>query len=230
MKKIISVVLFNCITLFSYAQSADFRNVISFNVGANTFGLVSGDLGANAEPNEPQYKYGKFSNTPTFQLAWDYGITKWFSAGVAGSYNSAKYTFDNLEYNGKKIGTANLTANRTTLTTRLFLHYGNNNNWDFYTGGRIGVGLWSGRVSVSADEGLAADLVANIDERLEGYVPKFIRKRLLNDLGARAGFAAPSIQFVPIGVRGYFNDHIGLNAELAIGSPYYASAGVNYRF
>jgi hypothetical protein len=65
---------------------------------------------------------------------------------------------------------------------------------------------------------------------LQGYVPKFIRKRLLNNVGASAGFFAPQVQFVPLGVRGYINDHIGLGAELALGSPYYLSGNVNYRF
>jgi hypothetical protein len=230
MKKIILVCSVLMICELLSAQSGDFRNVVSFNVGANAFGLLSKELKPSTDATGVQYKYGKLRTTPTYQLAWDYGIAKWFSAGLAGSYNSAKYTYDEVQFKGQKLGAINLKANRTTLSLRLLFHYGNRNNWDFYSGGRLGVGFWSGRLSVATDGELTKDLLEKVNENLPNFVPGFVKKKLLDDVGARAGFPAPQLQFIPIGVRGYFNDHIGLNAELAIGSPYYFSGGLNYRF
>ena len=213
-----------------FAQNSNFKNEFSVNIGANAFGLVSKDLGANTTPGEVQYKYGKFNRTPTFQLAYDRSIVDWFSAGAAISYNHASYKYDGLEYNGQKLGTAALTAGRTTLSTRLLLHYFNKGNWDFYSGGRLGLGIWTGRLSLDVEDGLEQELIAEIDKNLTGIVPRFIRNRLVNNLSVRAGFIAPQVQIIPIGVRGHFNNNIGIGAELALGSPYFLSAGLNYRF
>ncbi len=228
--KNVFIPIFVSIAFLAQAQNGDFRNVVSANIGLNVFGSAAGSLDGNTNTNEAQYKYGKFTAGPTFQLAWDYGVVKWFSIGVAGSYNRAKYAYEDVQYKGEKLGTVNFVAGRTTLSIRPLFHYGNANNWDFYSGFRLGAGFWSAKLSLDANDDLAMQLVAKIDEDLAGYVPGFIRKRLVNDVGARAGFVAPVVQFVPIGVRGYFNDHIGLNAELAVGSPYFLTGGVNYRF
>lgn len=213
-----------------FAQNSTFKNEFSALVGANAFGLVSKDLGANATSGEVQYRYGKFSRTPTFQVAYDRSVVNWFSVGAALSYNRAKYEYEGLEYKGKLVGNAALTAGRTTLGVRLLFHYFNDKNWDFYSGGRLGLGIWTGRLSLDIDEGLEQELIAEIDQNLSGIVPRFIRKRLINNLGVRAGFVAPQIQVIPIGVRAHLNNNIGIGAELALGSPYFLSAGIQYRF
>ncbi len=38
------------------------------------------------------------------------------------------------------------------------------------------------------------------------------------------------IQLVAFGMRGYFTDNIGANIEFAIGSPYFVTGGLNFRF
>ncbi|MFZ4544391.1 MAG: hypothetical protein ACOYOA_10105 [Saprospiraceae bacterium] len=228
--KVMAFLLFCVGAEQTIAQNSDFKNVVSGSIGASAFGFASSDLGANAQPGEVQYKNGKYSNTATFQIAYDRSLVKWFSAGAALSYNGAKYAYDGLEYKGQKLGTVALNANRTTLGARLLFHYFNNANWDFYSGGRIGVGIWTGRLSLEVADGLEEELTAKIDENLKGIVPRFIRNRLVNNLGVRSGFVAPQVQFIPIGVRAHLNNNLGIGAELALGSPYYASFGINYRF
>jgi hypothetical protein len=40
----------------------------------------------------------------------------------------------------------------------------------------------------------------------------------------------PQVQLIAFGLRGYLTENIGLNGELALGSPYFASVGINFRF
>jgi opacity protein-like surface antigen len=229
-KRIVVAVFFLSFLGAITAQNADFKNTLSVNVGLNAFNSFAGTLNASKDTAGAQYDLGRFTAGPTFQVAWDYGIAKWFSVGIAGSYNGAKYTYDNVQYKGKKLGEVQLTAGRTTFSVRPLFHYGNSGDWDFYSGFRLGVGLWSGRISLQSNDELQQELLSQIDEDLQGFVPSFIRKRLVDNVGARAGFAAPTLQIIPFGARYYFTENIGVNAELAFGSPYYLSAGVNARF
>lgn len=215
---------------FVKAQNADFRNNLSFQLGANGFNILDVAVKEKTEPGDVQYKYGKYSASSTYQFAWDYALRKWVSVGLAGSYNRAKYSYDDLIVKGKNIGDANLIVGRTTLSGRILLHYANQNHLDFYGGFRLGIGLWSGRISVDVDEELEQELLDEIDENLSGFVPKFVRRKLLNDAGARAGFVAPQVQVIPFGFRWSITDNIGLGGELALGSPYFVSGGLNYRF
>jgi hypothetical protein len=222
------------ITLLSFnfikAQNADFRNNLSFQFGANGFNVLAGAVKEKAQPGDVQYKYGKYKASPTFQLAWDYALRKWISVGIAGSYNRAKYSYENLQIKGKDLGNVSLIAGRTTFSGRILFHYANQNQLDFYGGFRLGIGLWTGRISVDIDDNLEQELLDEIDSNLSGLVPKFVRRRLLDNAGARAGFIAPQVQFIPFGFRWSITDKIGFGGELALGSPYFVSGGLNYRF
>lgn len=223
---IITMLVINCIK----AQNADFRNNLSLQFGASGFNILAGVVKEKVEPGEVQYKYGRYTATPTFQLTWDYALRKWVSVGLAGSYNRAKYSYDNLFIQGKDLGDVDLIGSRTTLSVRLLFHYANQNKLDFYGGLRGGVGFWTGRISVDVDENLEEDLLNEINENLSGIVPGFLKRRLLNDIGASTGFVAPQGQFIPFGFRWSITDNIGLGGELAFGSPYFISGGLNYRF
>lgn len=213
------------------AQNADFRNNVSFNLGANSFHWLRRAFNEQSNPGDTvQYRYGRLSTTPTFQLSYDYALKSWFSVGAALSYNGLRYSYDDVQYKGQNIGNIVLRGNRTTVGGRALFHYGNRNAMDFYSGFRLGVGIWTGRLSLDTNDELANDLLDKIDEDLKGYVPGFIRRRITQNPGASTGFVAPQFQFIPIGVRGYITDNIGIGGELAFGSPYYASINVNYRF
>lgn len=214
----------------SKAQNADFRNSVGLMIGANTFGVLNDIKGTTSPTAKLKYDGAAYSHSPTYQISWDYALAKWFSAGITGSYNNAIYNFENITYKNQNLGEVKLKAGRTTFGVRALFHYGNNDRWDFYSGFRLGVGLWSGRLSIDANDELADDLINSINENLSGYIPGFVKKRLENNLGARAGFFAPQGQFIPIGARYYFGRKIGANIELAVGSPYYLSGGLNYRF
>jgi hypothetical protein len=228
--RLLGIVLLASLSTVLTAQNSTFKNEISLGFGANAFSLISKDLGSSATTAALQYKYGVFHKTPTFQIAYDRSITRWFSAGAALTYNRARYEYDGLEYNGRKLGIATLTVGRTTIGTRLCLHFFNNRNWDFYSGGRLGLGFWTGRLSLEADEDLKQELSGVVDENLRSVVPRFIRKRLIDNIGIRSGFIAPQFQVIPIGVRAHLNNKIGIGAELALGSPYFICAGFQYRF
>lgn len=229
-KKIVLFIVAILVINFVKAQNADFRNNLSFQLGANGFNVLAGAVKEKTEPGEVQYKYGKYSASPTFQFAWDYGLRKWVSVGIAGSYNRAKYSYTDLVIKGKDLGDVALIGSRTTFSGRVLFHYANRNQLDLYSGIRLGVGLWSGRISVDVDDELEQELLDEIDENLSGFVPGFIRNRLLDNAGARAGFVAPQAQLIPFGFRWSITDKLGLGGEFGFGSPYFISGGLNYRF
>lgn len=95
-------------------------------------------------------------------------------------------------------------VNRTNVGIRPLFHYGNSDKLDMYSGVRLSY-LNTGLKVVDGESGEFEDI----------------------DLGLLSGFRA---QLVAFGIRGYFNEHIGLNMEVAIGAPHYLSGGINYRF
>jgi hypothetical protein len=237
MKKII-VVLFSFSMLGNalFAQNADFKNTISLHYGVSLFNLAKGSI----EPPDQtpldsiRYKSGGLSNIPTIGFAWDYGVAKWFSIGIAASYNQAKATVTGLEVRNNqgtfdKLGDISLTIPRTTFATRLLFHYGNKGRIDCYTGFRLGVGLWSPKLNIDVDQATFDRIINELVEQ-SGVPRDQLPSSIESKLKTRAIGILPQAQFIPFGIRGYVTENIGINGELAIGSPYYLSIGANYRF
>lgn len=142
------------------------------------------------------------SALPAFQITYDYGLQNWISLGAAVSFQSMSVdavTFDNSS------NTITYTDNvrRLNLALRALVHYANDGNVDLYSGLRFGVTNWSG----SSDN-------PNNEYDLYDY------------WGISTNFAP---QLVLFGIRGYFTDNIGANAELTIGAPYFFALGLAYR-
>ncbi len=223
MKKSIIFIALLTIMQYSFAQNLDYRNTISFSSGRSLFVSLRG-LEAKSTNSELSFTGGKASATPTFQGAYDFAVNDWLSVGLAAAYNNTKIDFTNITYKGKVTGNANATIARTSLAARVLFHYGKG-KFDLYSGGRIGVGIWTAKLGTDINDDLLTDLLGSFDT----YVPGFIKNRL-NGKSTRTGFPLIQAQIIPFGARYYITDNIGAHAEIAFGAPYFATIGANCRF
>ena len=241
MKKFL-ILVFTCAIFGNalFAQNADFKNTFSVHYGASIFNAVKGDITGNGNPaitDSVKYSTAKFSNVPTIGIAWDHGVKKWFSIGLAASYNQGKALVNDLEVRNNKgafdkLGNFSITVPRTTVAARFLFHYGNKKRFDCYTGFRFGVGIWSVKTSGDIDKETLRKAINGIKDELnasQADALPFIDK-VESKITTKGSFVLPQVQLILFGIRGYVTEHIGINAELAAGSPYFASFGANYRF
>jgi hypothetical protein len=221
MKNQILVILI-AISQCCLAQNLDFRNNVSFSSGRSLFSSLRG---TNATPSgDLKFTDGKVKATPTFQLAYDFQVNNWFSIGVAGTYNQATISFTDVKYLNKVIGTANAKVSRTGLSIRPLFHYGKG-KLDLYSGGRLGVGFWYGKIGTNVDDALFSDLLSSIGVD----TPGFITSRL-SATNLRGGFPLPQVQLIPIGAKYYFTDNFGAHLETGLFGAYYVTIGADMRF
>ncbi len=216
-----------------FAQNADFKNTVSIQTGASLFNAFKGGVnGINAD--SVRFSKGGFSNVPTIAVAWDYGISKGFSLGISGAYAQAKASVNDLEVANKKgvfekYGNFAITVPRTTFGVRALFHYGNKGRMDLYSGLRLGVSLWSVKLSGKIDQDVLARAINEIANQT-GLPDATLNNGFGNKLKTKASFATGSAQLILFGLRGYVTNNIGINFELAAGAPYAASLGLDYRF
>ncbi|MFZ4544390.1 MAG: outer membrane beta-barrel protein [Saprospiraceae bacterium] len=214
--------LFSCISL--NAQNDYFQNNVNLHYGISTFSLFSGKINPYSS-DSLQHLGGAFSHVPTIGFAWDYATLKWFSVGFAGSYNNVKLRVDAVNFDKNPIGEVTISIPRTTFAARFLFHYGNSNYFDCYSGIRLGIGIWSPKINAEISPGVAEAVIQSVI----GSNFRF-GSGIIDKLPSKVTFVATQFQVIPIGVRWFFTDHLGVNAELAVGSPYFLSAGANYRF
>jgi hypothetical protein len=189
------------------AQSADYKNVMSFNLGYSFFNsaakLAKSNSGSTATA----------SSIPTLQASFDHGFSEWFSLGGALSYNSGTSSDSNFSLidstGATQSGSYDLKISRITVTARMLFHYGNTGKLDMYSGIRLGAGIWS--------------------TGLTSTIPNLSTTDLPGGGRAKGTGALPTVQFIPFALRGYVTENLGLGFETAIGSPYMACIQLNYR-
>ena len=209
MKKIIlfSFALILGLATQTQAQNDDYR----MNAGVSVNYTFTGTFINNATENLA----GAFTDevvsrksTPSIQLTFDYGLTKWFSIGAAFSTQklglvSKNGTFtDSLGMSFPNPYEASLT--RTSIALRPLFHYANNDRLDLYSGLRI-------QYFSSKEEN--GSLNPNTTDVL--------------DFPTKTGFGVGIVAF---GARYYITENIGLGTEINIGRPYVVNLSVNARF
>ena len=199
----LSIGLLACllITVSVMAQDMEHQNVICLNTGASLIGIFAGfDTGGKS-----------FSKIP-IQLTYDRMVTDRISVGGAFSYQKMGVSYSNdsiFDVNGTliKIEDFTTTAQRLNFAVRGLFHYVKVDNFDLYSGLRIGATYW--------------DLTTTSSDPT--YDP-------VTDLLNKLGTTLFSPQLILIGTRYYFVENIGVNAEFAIGSPSFFSVGLSARF
>ncbi len=217
-----------CFFLFAFgafAQNEDYQHVISVQSGVSLFSPFRGTITGSTQSSDTtvSFRSGKAYNFPQINIAYDHGINKWFSIGGAISYNKVSMDLKEVVYNKtENLGDVKLNVSRITLGARALFHYGNANRVDMYSGVRLGIGIWGVNASSSS-------LDNRLDEVFKEAGGSGIWRSVLGNK-LKGGFVLPQVQVILFGLRTYVTENIGLNGELAVGSPYFASIGLNYRF
>ena len=185
------------------AQSEEYPVNIGVDISASAAGFALNFIGNAIETIGTGTANISYTSTPGIQATVDYGINKWFSLGVAGYYQSFNGTIPDYNDGITTFDEAKISIQRYNVGLRPLFHYGNQPQLDMYSGLRLGYTGWE----FASDELSEADLDA-------------IRL-------SRAGFR---VQLIAFGIRGYFNEWLGLGMEVALGSPHYLMGGVNIRF
>ena len=224
MKKTFAFLFLTFCGLVAVAQNEDYPHVVSVQSGVSLFSPFRGTITSSQESSDTTFSFssGSASNFPQLNVAYDYGVNHWFSIGGAISYNKTTLDLKDLKSSEQNYGNVKLGVSRVTLGARALFHYGNAGRVDMYSGFRLGIGIWSVRANSSA-------LDDKIDEVFKEAGGGGIWRSLL---GSRLGgsFVMPQVQVILFGLRGYVTQNIGINGELSVGSPYFASIGINYRF
>jgi hypothetical protein len=192
----------------SFAQNEEYRHTVSATAGLNIFQIV-GLIDKIDDPSNTNVNLDT-KGTASYGITYDYGIKKWFSLGISGSFNKFRFSADNVTItksdNTDYTGPIDFKYSRSTISLRPLFHYGNSGKLDMYSGLRIGVN--ANKIDIKADEPLD---------------PKDINGR------TRANGLTPNIQIVGFGLRGYVAPNFAIGFELGIGAPYYAAMQLSYR-
>ena len=179
--------------------------VIAANAGQSLIGFLFEKLRTTANQHEAGID---LSQTPALQISGDYYVDPKFSVGAAVSYQQFNINLNHWKYLDEitsqyTIVDFSTKVTRTQIGARALFHFYNKKKLDMFSGLRFGPTIWKATTN-SPD-------------------PKY------EALGSLQG-GAFAVQLIVFGLRGYLTDNIGLDFELAVGSPYYASAGINCRF
>ncbi|HTL82057.1 MAG TPA: hypothetical protein VL651_10150 [Bacteroidia bacterium] len=197
-----------CCLSFSFvnktaAQQSKGQVVIGGNAAVSLVGIVM----HNAFDVIDNIQSFKTHITPGLSGTIDCGLSKRFSLGAVYFYQSASaswtfYTDSTSNVPASYTGDFHARITRTNVGARALLHLGNNENIDPYLGLRIGYSHWN----ISSN-------VPNL--KVLGNFKKFV------------SMVWPQVLF---GMHYYFNSFLGVNAEAALGFPYFMSAGISLRF
>ena len=198
----------------TYSQKKFYPITIKLDAGGSVVGNWS-----NFIDTKSSVLVDKSFATPVGQLAFEYKFIKRFGVAFMGSYQYMNYDLFKIS----EEGLVNAKIHRINIGIRPTVYYVNNDKISLYSGLRLGMTFW--KVKIETDK-----ITDYIESLLPGIVGDFIVPRIpLNDTYSfyKRFFA---MQLTLIGIEAYFSDHIGVNFELACGSPYFFIGGVNFRF
>lgn len=187
------------------AQNEDYRLTVSVGAGKT----ISGDLFKFADNLFSEGSKYELKVTPSLQATVDYGINKFFSLGVAVSYQNFAFNINDYSYTLNDVTvTENFKSdvNRYSFALRPLFHYANNDRFDMYSGLRI--------------QAIHKSFDANTTDPNFNFDDNALLKK-----GTRFG-----VGLVAYGVRYYLTENIGLGAEINVGAPYVANFNIAARF
>jgi len=204
MKKNIFIFILTLLSLNLFSQ--DYKHKISANVGTSLWGTTTNLLNSiNLEFINKSYA------SPVFQLGYSAKLSPIFSLGVAVSHQ--KFNF-NITFADKNITNADILIKRSNVGIRGLFHYLDNNVIDLYSGGRVGLTVW--KINANA-------------EALDNFLNSYDFNLPFNTDYSMLGTAL-SFQLVLFGADFYITKNIGINTEINLGTPYYSTVGLNYKF
>jgi len=234
MKKTYLLIFVFLIPLASFAQERKTEKMkapqkISFsaNVGASSAGALIRLGTSQLASKMADLGVASSSATPALQASAEFKAFPHVSFGFAYSYQMFKAEYTAWIYSPELVFDMGAKLTRANYSGRILYHYGNFKNVDIYSGVRIGYTMWSLEASIHTPDIDPTVVIPGVAEYLDWLNVK-IPGMDLDAPKLSMGFIAP--QVVLFGCRYYFNDYIGINTELTVGSPHYISGGLSLRF
>ncbi len=194
-----------------WAQESDlYHHKIAFGVGASYLG---GTTRALAKKIDAQAQ-----TSPVYNLDYEYLFVKNFALGVSFGYQNFFY---NVNYEGVGV---NLDMSKLNASINGKFYFANSESFRMFLGLKIGASFWD--YNLSLDTISIYDL---IDTYLGGTLGALVKPFLPDNLGVGGKFMLES-GMLEMGFEKYFTPNLGLNAQLAFGSPYWGKIGISYRF
>lgn len=129
-------IIFAAVAVFSFSNlnlfAQNYKSTISVDAGASMVVTFYKAYVYTQENTSDNYDY---SSLPVMQVTYDYMITDWLSAGVAGSYQQFKFTVPNEDIL--------INIKRSNIALRGLFHYGKLDRIDMYSGIRLGFTFWN---------------------------------------------------------------------------------------
>lgn len=186
-----------CVAVASHGQKEEGAIAVNAGVGYSFFGLL-GSLNFSVQ-DEFEIE-GKA--TPVYTGAIDYGFDNNISIGLGGGYQAVSQNIKNYSYidaNGNETTSSfKYEISRLNLGLRALYHFGNG-KIDAYSGAKIGMNYYSVDVET---------------------------KDVDNPSWLRTGGTSFGFQLIPIGVRAYVSNNLGIFFETGVGAPCLISGGI----
>ncbi len=183
-------------SIASFAQKTDGGFAMNAGAGFSMFGIL-GSINLNI-PDEVSLES---NSTTCWTGALDFGMQNHLSIGLGGGYQSIDQTVKDYQYvdeNGNEtIGEFSYSLSRINAGLRLLYHFGNG-SIDAYIGVKPGVNIYQFGTNSNFP------------------IPTWVR----------ASSTTFALQIIPIGLRAYLNDNIGLFFETGVGAPSFISGGL----
>lgn len=191
----------------SQKQASDAAPNVSFGLG----------IGASAYPaffalieNLDHSESFSTNSGPAITAFADWVPSRYFSIGLGGGFQSLNqeikgFSFtlqDSLLYFDK----VNYKLNRTNIGAVLKLYYTRKDDLELYSGLKAGLSIFKFKVDIN-DDALINELEKNL----------------------RFPMTTPSMQFIAFGMRYYPTPFLGIMAEVGIGAPALAQAGITFK-
>ena len=187
-------------------QNADFKSNISLSYNYTFTGDLLNDAIDILEQDDNSASKASF---PSVQFAYDFGVEKYLSIGIAASYEDIGIEVTGNEYfdemGNLQIENFRASYTRFSVALRPLLHYANNDKLDMYSGLRIQ--YFNGKFNEDSGD-------TSIDEDYLGFNSR-------NKVG---------VAITVFGIRYFFIDNLGLGWEFNIGRPYVTNLNLNIRF
>ncbi len=217
-KGILFGIIILCLFCFNssslYSQTSDYNSKIKLNAGISMAGywVNISDMNNSIVNNS--------ISSPVGQLSYEYQLESWVSLGVMGSYQYFKADLLDINSTGNLIL---LQAHRANFAVKPTFYYVNQQSVSLYSGLRLGLTWWQLRIETG-----------NLIDYIETITPDFLDNFVLSRIPVATKYVIPYTSFAAqltiFGFEAYFTDNFGFNLEFSIGSPYFLSAGLNYRF
>jgi hypothetical protein len=203
-KSILISFIFVLVTIPSFAQKKKGGVALQGGAGISMFGIL-GSLSFAVKDD-----FSVESNSTTAWVgALDYAFEEKFSIGLSGGYQEVAQTIKDYQYvdlNGNNaIGQFSYRLSRLNVGARVLFHFGEG-RMDAYVGFKPGVNIYN----------------IEMDSKNNSEIP--------NPSWLRLSGSTFAFQVIPLGLRAYLTDNIGLFMESGIGAPSFISGGICFGF